>query len=360
MAKNKIKTIKELEEELLYQVDSEEIPPEDIFAYNELRSAADLYRMYKEKILEIKPYFQREIVWRDSDQTRFIDSLMKQLPIPSMCFSLDHKTQQWQVVDGLQRMYTITRFLGDENWVLSKLSDINKNISGKKVSEVKQKHPELYKRVQNITLPVTILRCDYSKKNHAEYMFMVFHRLNAGGLKLNNQEIRNAIYSGPFNDFLKDCNKNKTWRNLLGIKDDIRDRFRKIELILRFFAFSDDYTHYNGKLTSFLNSYMFEKRYKENEISRKKALFEATVELIYNRISNERPLSKISNVIVETLMFGIAKNIETLKQKKISIVKKRYMKLLDDSSLSDESIREAIMKKEKVIKRLNTAKRIFS
>ena len=359
--KEKIKTIKKIEEELSFQVDSEEIPPEDIFAYNELRSAADLYRMYKDGVLEIKPDFQREVVWKDTDQTRFIDSLMKQLPIPSMCFSLDHRTQQWKVVDGLQRMYTITRFLGEESWKLSKLSDINKNISGKNNHDIKKEFPDLYKRVQNITLPVTILRCDYGKESHAEYMFMVFHRLNAGGLKLNNQEIRNAVYSGPFNDFLKDCNKNKIWRKLLGAKDETKDRFRKIELILRFFAFLDDHTHYNGKLTSFLNSYMFKKRRREEDIPAKSKIFNDTVELIYNKISDKESLSNSkSNVIIEALMFGVAKNINSLKNVGIMDVKRRYKRLINHDLLSETSIREAIMKKEKVTNRLNVAKNIFS
>jgi uncharacterized protein with ParB-like and HNH nuclease domain len=70
--------------------------------------------MFKQGILNIQPEFQREIVWKGPAQTRFIDSLIKQLPIPSLCFSLDYKTQRWQVIDGLQRMASIIRFLGGE------------------------------------------------------------------------------------------------------------------------------------------------------------------------------------------------------------------------------------------------------
>ena len=99
-----------LEQKTYQEDDSPEIPPPDIVAYNELRSCADLYRMKTEGILDIHPEFQREFVWKAPDQTRFIDSLIKQLPIPSMCFSLDFKAQKWQVIDGLQRMSTICKF----------------------------------------------------------------------------------------------------------------------------------------------------------------------------------------------------------------------------------------------------------
>ena len=99
------------------------VPPHDIVAYNELRSCADLYRMYESGKLELKPDFQRDVIWKQDDQSRFIDSLVKQLPIPSMCFSLDYKTQKWKVIDGLQRMTAIVQFLGTAPWKLSDLSD---------------------------------------------------------------------------------------------------------------------------------------------------------------------------------------------------------------------------------------------
>lgn len=166
------KKIDDLENKTFFEEDSPEVPPPDIVAYNELRSCADLHRMKTQGILEIQPEFQREIVWKDADQTRFIDSLIKALPIPSMCFSLDYKTQKWQVIDGLQRMATIIRFLSGEKWTLSRLEDIEPHLSGQPISKFVDQNSELhsyYTRVENLTLPITVLRCDYSKKSHAYY-----------------------------------------------------------------------------------------------------------------------------------------------------------------------------------------------
>src|SRR4051812_10047025 len=103
--------IDELEEQGFQDDDNPDLPPSDIVAYNELRSCADLFRMHTQSSLIIQPEFQREIVWKTAAQTRFIDSLIKQLPIPSMCFSLDYKKQEWQVIDGLQRIWSIVQFL---------------------------------------------------------------------------------------------------------------------------------------------------------------------------------------------------------------------------------------------------------
>src|SRR6185369_5572136 len=201
--------LEKLEGETFFEDDNKDVPPSDIVAYNELRSCADLFRMYEQGILEVQPEFQREVVWRDPDQTRFIDSIIKQLPIPSMCFSLDYKSQKWQVIYGLQRISSVIRFLGDKDWKLSNLEDIDKEIAGKRTSIFKKKSDPLYPlylRVQNLTLPITVLRCDYSKRSHKNYLFTIFHRLNSGGMKLNNQEIRNCIFFGSFNQFLKECN----------------------------------------------------------------------------------------------------------------------------------------------------------
>src|SRR3954463_15998728 len=124
-------SIEELEKAEFTDDDNSDLPPSDIVAYNELRSCADLFRMHTQGSLIIQPEFQREIVWKGPAQTRFIDSLIKQLPIPSLCFSMDYKTLRWQVIDGLQRIASIIRFLsGDPNWTLSRLEDINPELVG--------------------------------------------------------------------------------------------------------------------------------------------------------------------------------------------------------------------------------------
>ena len=129
--------IEELADPDFTEDDYNETPPGDIVSYNELRSCADLFRMHEENILDIKPEFERDVVWKPADQTRFIDSLVKQLPIPSLCFALDYKTDKWIVIDGLQRMSAIIRFLSGGDWRLSRLEDINKDLAGKSVASFK-------------------------------------------------------------------------------------------------------------------------------------------------------------------------------------------------------------------------------
>lgn len=343
--------------------DFNELPPEDIIAYNELRSCADLYRMYKEGVLDINPDFQRDEVWAEAQKTRFIDSLIKKLPIPSMCFSLDYKTEKWQVIDGLQRISSVIKFLNEENnWRLSKLDDIDSRLSGKTVLEIKAEgNGILITRLANLTIPTTVLRCDYSKHQHTNYLFTIFHRLNTGGIKLTNQEIRNALYNGKFNTKIKDFNKYSNWRKLLGLKKDKKYRLSKEELILRFFSFYDLKDKYEGGLSKFLNDYMSKHRNPTvTWLSEKEQLFYQAVDLIYDKIADQKTISKNSNVIIEALLYGVAKNMEFLQKKSSTEIKIYFKKLVEDENFSEGNLREGLANKAKVLNRLNASEIIFS
>lgn len=350
------------EENLFYEDESDQQPPSDIIAYNELRSCADLYRMYDKDILDITPDFQRNSVWSPPAQTRFIDSLIKQLPIPSMCFSLDFKTQKWQVIDGLQRMTAIIRFLEDKTWRLSDLDDIDKKLAGKKVSHFKDETSIdhiLYQRLENLTLPVTVLRCDHSKKSHMEYLFTIFHRLNTGGTKLNNQEIRNCIFSGNFNTLLKDLNENPHWRSINRLKDKDDSRFKNVEMILRHFAFNDNLSTYKGILSKFLNEYMrINRDPSESFLNSKRINFTKTVELIDTKILDEG--ERIGVSILEALLAGISQNIDELEKLSEEDLKVRFRRLREHPSLATEYLNDGVAKKEKVKARISASIQIFS
>ncbi|MFA5799474.1 MAG: DUF262 domain-containing protein [Candidatus Peribacteraceae bacterium] len=351
-----------LEEEIFPSDDDKEmVPPPDIFAYNELRSCSDLDRMYRDGTLVIQPEFQRNDVWTDSERTRFVDSLIKQLPIPSMCFSLDFKAQKWQVIDGLQRMFTITKFLGQDDWRLSKIPDVNPKIGGKTVGELKRQSPDLFKRVQNLTIPITIIRCDYEKPEHTEYLFTIFHRLNTGGVKLTSQEIRNCIFAGTLNTFLKSCAKDEKWIKLFKLSTKMITRMRDSELVLRFFAFSENYKHYS-RLASFLNDYMKENRHvSEEKMLKMQFLFDRVLAITFSKILTQAPEFNQRNVVFkETVLFGIGQNIAALEKASAKDVQAKYSSLTQHESMNENNLTKAVMDKKKVLERMEAAKKAFS
>lgn len=316
----------------------EQVPPDDIVAYNEVRSCADLIRLHKSGRMEVQPDFQREVVWRLNDQSRFIDSLVKQLPIPSMCFSLDHRTQRWKVIDGLQRMSSIIRFLGEEEWRLSKLSDIHPDLQGATNIELRDGDDDkrlLYSLVENVSIPITVIRCDHSKRNHMRYLFTIFHRLNSGGVRLNNQEIRNCIYTGQFNDMLKEFDThNQFWQTIKRRIWGSVNRFRSVEVLLRVLAFGDTLEAYDGNLANYLNAYMHDNADLPVAETRKLADKLAIVADLATKAIDDGTTAKLPLATIEAVLVGIYVNLATLSTATAAEVRLRYLDMLDKPSFS--------------------------
>ncbi len=355
------------EEKNSLEDDHAELPPNDIVAYNELRSCADIVRMWRNRQLTIKPDFQRDVVWKKPDQSRLIDSLIKQLPIPSMCISLDFNTNERLVIDGLQRISTIISFLTNDEYQLSELDDIDPKISGKTVAAIKSKNKTLYDRVENLTIPITVLRCDYEKKTHMDYLFTIFHRLNSGGTKLNNQEIRNCIYNGKLNSLLKSTVKYPNYKSLFNISDNKTYRFAFEELNLRYFAFCEGLEKYNGRLAKFLNDYMFEKeknhkavKITDKEIEEKRKSFQKTIDLTYTKVYNNQSAENVSKSVIEAVLIGVNKNAAYIDSITVPEAQGLLEKLRQDAFFSVESLKEGLAQRAKVTGRINKAIEIFS
>jgi hypothetical protein len=354
---------KKLEADTFEDGDAEQpIPPPDIVAYNELRSCADLVRMQASGKLELQPDFQRDVVWKADDQSRFIDSLVKQLPIPSMCFSLDYKTQTWKVIDGLQRMSSIVKFLSTTDWRLATLPDIHPALRGQKNSDLRNGDVEkqrLYTRVEDVSIPVTVIRCDYTQKSHMLYLFTIFHRLNSGGVRLTNQEIRNCIYSGEFNTALKAFDhKDLNWKAVKKRVWGSMDRFRSVEVLLRVLAFGDRRNIYDGNLAKFLNSYMHE--YMDNairasSIGSELGLVAAKAKAILSASNS----SKLSLMIMEALLVALYSHRQTLASRSDESLTAAFNAMLNLPTFA-EGVRYAVSSEVNVKARLEAAVTAFA
>jgi hypothetical protein len=341
---------------------AEPVPPTDIVAYNELRSCADLFRLYDSNVLEIQPDFQRDVVWKAEEQSRFIDSLVKRLPIPSMCFSFDFLTQKWKVIDGLQRMSSIINFLSKDRWVLKNLEDIHPSLRGATNIQLRTGDPaqqRIYSTVLDMSIPITVIRCDYTKDSHMQYLFTIFHRLNSGGVRLNNQEIRNCIYSGRFNDLLKEFDsKDPSWAQIKRHIWGKTDRFRTIEVLLRLLAFDDRFEKYNGNLADFLNKFMHEKmNVADAEAQRLRARLERVSKL--GREALKPYSSKISLTLIEALLVGLLRNLDAHQSSDSTSLNEAFSKMVMDPLFSNAA-RYAIASETNVKTRLRAASSAFS
>ncbi|TDK65998.1 DUF262 domain-containing protein [Sapientia aquatica] len=352
--------LEEAENKSFQEDDFQDVPPQDIVAYNELRSCADLFRMYEDDSLNISPAFQREVVWKGPAQTRFIDSLIKQLPIPSLCFSYDYKKEDWQVIDGLQRISSVIKFLSkDSEWVLSALEDVDQRIANKSVAEFHKKGTDLNKlkrRIENAILPITVLRCDPSLESHSNYLFTIFHRLNTGGTKLNNQEIRNCIFSGEFNKLLRVLDSDQDWLSINNLTAPTDDRFKRQEMILRFFSFSDNFENYSVGLAKFLNNYMrLNRNLGQNSIDEKKRLFKRVVIAIREKLGNTIKNERLNLSLFEAVMVGFSRNLDKIETLTEAEVVEKFQALRSHEEFAEAKLVEGLSKTARVHGRLNAA-----
>jgi hypothetical protein len=72
-------------------------------------------------------------VWNEMTRSRFIESLILRIPTPSFCFDTTN-LDRWTVIDGLERLYTVSRFVVEGNFALQGLEFLP-NCNGKKFSE---------------------------------------------------------------------------------------------------------------------------------------------------------------------------------------------------------------------------------
>lgn len=201
--------------------------------------------------LKLDPDFQRKYKW-DKDgwvrSSKFIESCLMRIPLPS-CYFAEDEDGRHIVIDGLQRLTTISRFFNDE-FALEGLT-IFKELEGKKFSELGSLQTEL----ETTTIRCIILRKDNPKSLTRE----IFSRLNQGAVSLSDQEIRHAIYPGSLDTLLTEL-ASRTDIARFGLASDSEEKsnLEPEEQVLRYFAFSDDkdLSSFANKLKDFLDNYM--------------------------------------------------------------------------------------------------------
>lgn len=247
-------------------------------------SFREILIMYGEKEL-VKPELQRKYVWSKVEASRFIDSILLGLPVPSVFFAKE-QDETMLIIDGFQRIMTVNDYVegifsGDGKiFKLSNTENINARWRGKAFAELE---PEEKRRIKNTTIHAIIFEQKYPKNDTG--MFQIFERINTGGRTLKAQEIRNCVYQGKCNDLLFKLNVLPEWREILDLESE-DSRMQDLELILRYFAMRDLHCREEGKLkqinlAKYLNEYMSDKTHAaDEEITQMEKEFKKTFKVI--------------------------------------------------------------------------------
>lgn len=212
-----------------------------------------LQQMISDQIT-LNPEFQRRGRWDNKRRSRFIESLIMNVPVPPVFLGED-EYGSYVVLDGRQRLTALHEFLGNiyELEGLTVWSELNTKRYSDLVKE------GLHKALTRRFIPAILLL----KESSPEVKYDVFDRLNTGGVRANEMEIRNAIFRGGFTMMLHELSGMVAFRRLWGIPvdqnkladDPIYSAMEDVEFVLRFFAVQDA-NKIDGRFKDYLSFYL--------------------------------------------------------------------------------------------------------
>lgn len=285
----------------------------------------------KPDYMNTRPFYQRRSRWTPKLQSRLIESILINIPIPPL-FVYEIRSNVHEVMDGQQRISAIKAFYSNELVLegLERWPELN----GKTYSKLPKAIQDGIDR-RSITW-ISVLR--ESTENDEEAMLLkqlVFERLNTGGVELSHQEIRNALFSGGFNDALLELSRlpahRAAWNlpqyspsELTGSPDYLSTSFYKkmedVEVILRFFALRNA-EHYQKGMRGFLDLYMVKSRiFSEADIISLKDLYTSTISIaldiygehlfrVYDPVK-EKWIDSKQKAFADAVLVGLSNNLD--------------------------------------------------
>lgn len=236
------------ENETAEPVMQEPFNPSEINIISKPDTLRNLVERLKHEEIDMNTNFQRHAdLWDNPKMSRLIESILIRFPLPAFYFDATDE-ERWLIVDGLQRLSAIRKFVVDQKLTLHGLEYLT-DLNGKKYADL----PRTYQRRID-ECPVTLFLIQPGTPEAVKYS--IFRRINTGGLVLNDQEIRNAMAKPALRDYLE---------NLAGdeyLKKTIGDQTRRMvdqEMVLRYLAFQFmDYGKSKKNIATFLDE-MIEK-----------------------------------------------------------------------------------------------------
>jgi Protein of unknown function DUF262 len=329
-----IESFSDMEMEIEDETDDESVSIiYDIASYPSDFTLSGITQMWKDGDIEI-PGYQREFVWTIRQSSLLIDSFLCGLPVPSVFFYIDEKNKNL-VIDGQQRILSVVHFMdgyfGRENpggkRQVFRLTGLNKNskYANKRFADLEDGDQRKLK--QAVLRAVNIRQLNPIGESTSAYH--IFERLNTGGTPLKPQEIRNCVFRGPLSGLLKEANKDKNWRIILGMKN--LDKHQKdVELLLRVFALVGAVDKYEKPMKEFLNKAM--KKHESAETKKAKSFFQLLPKITKMIVTElgEKPFHVRGPLNISALDAVFCVMFEEFQKIKPAKLKKKFEALLVD------------------------------
>ena len=290
-----------------------------------------LIKRIQNEEIEFDTSFQRKAgLWSERQKSQLLESIFLRIPLPAFYFDATDE-DKWLIIDGLQRVSTLKEFVVDKSLKLKEL-EFFPELNGYDYNKL----PRTFQRRIDETV-INVYLVNPSTPENVK--FNIFKRINTGGLTLEPQEIRNALFQGQATMFLQECSKLECF--IKATAGSIKsERMLDREFVLRYVSFCYlDLQLYNGNIDQFLNEGMkFLNHADKDEIMKIKNEFVFVMNSIFLIMGNNsfrkicedgrrRPINK---VIFESWCYifrGLTiEEVEELQNKKEE-VQKEYMKL---------------------------------
>lgn len=328
-------------------------------------SVRELISQYEDGDI-VKPELQRKYVWNKRTASRFIESVLLGLPVPSIFLSNEPSGKRL-IIDGYQRIRTLYDYIEEGVWhgddsvfrlINSEMINVRwRNKAFKELDEDDKR------RLRQYTIHAIIF--EQRQPRNDSGMFQIFERINTSGMTLTDQEIRNCVYQGSLNTLLFELNREPSWRELYGDKSE-DPRMRDLELILRFFAMNTPEVYLSGERTiglkKLLNQYMADRTQLDKAAADElRSTFTATMQFIRRSFgldaffNLQNDFSKLRKRLYPTvfdsltvataiaLRNGFATNGGSLEAKRLSLLQlPDYRDSITQGTMKVENIRRRI------------------
>ena len=249
MKKNRIEITEDLKNTAEDQIIEERTPISyDTREYTVLT----IVEMYREDEW-IVPRYQRQFVWNKEKQSKFIESILLDLPIPYLFLADEPKTGKLEILDGSQRIRTLDAFMKNELKLegLQKLKKLNGFIFNDLLESRQRRF--VRKTLRSIELTETVFQASWLVRKD------LFDRINTKPYDLTPMQIRKGLINEDFFKFLDENSKAPLFKKLSPISDTKRKSEDGAEMILRYFAYSENYKNFAHRVDEFVDEYLYEK-----------------------------------------------------------------------------------------------------
>lgn len=309
----------------------------------------DLYKDDEESVFA--PDYQREeLLWNINYKSRFIESLVLDYPIP-LIFLGDTNDGHMEIIDGLQRISTLAEFLNDD-FELKNLKKVT-TLNGCSFEDL----PDAEKRrLKAKALRIIILK----KTTPNEVRKELFDRLNTSSLRASSSEVRGGREAdNPIMKLIRELSQDEDFKKATNLSISRTKRQGDIELVSRFFAYSNNLENYKGQVLSFIDEYISS---EENEWSDVKATKYRTEFINVMKFVNkhfERGFQKddrdqTPNVRFEALAVGI--NLALRENPNLVLNGSIVRELLGSEDFKEWTTTDAANNRKKVYARINGVK----